>query len=139
MNCKRGFVLFSNTNTQNQLYLSSNAYTNASGVFAYRNSSQPATYIGQDGGGISMGMAGNGTADGVISWTTGLEITNSGYVTLPNQPSFVAHKTENQSPSSDTKLTYETATINRGNHYNTSNSRFTAPITGVYAFGWNGF
>jgi hypothetical protein len=41
----RGQVLFSNTNSQNQFYLSSNAYTNADGVFAYRNSSQPATYI----------------------------------------------------------------------------------------------
>ena len=44
----RGQILFSNTNSQNQLYLSSNAYTNASGVFAYKNSSQPATFIGQD-------------------------------------------------------------------------------------------
>jgi len=131
----RGQVLFSNTNTQNQLYLSSNAYTNANGVFAYRNSSQPATYIGQDNGGISMGVAGNGTADGVVSWTTGINITNSGYVTHPNQPSFVAYKNANQEPSSDTILTYENATINNGNNYNTSNSRFTVPVTGVYAFG----
>lgn len=135
----RGQVLFSNTNTQNQFYLSSNAYTNADGVFAYRNSSQPATYIGQDNGGVSIGVAGNGTAGGVVSWTTGLGINNSGHVTLPNQPSFVAHKTDNQSPSSNTQLTYENTTINRGNHYNTANSRFTAPITGVYAFGWKGW
>jgi hypothetical protein len=74
----RGQILFSNTNTQNQLYLSSNAYTNAGGVFAYRNSSQPATYIGQDNGGISMGVAGNGTADGVISWTTALSLSTNG-------------------------------------------------------------
>jgi hypothetical protein len=52
---------------------------------------------------------------------------------------FVAHKTSNQEPSSDTKLTYETATINRGNNYNTSNSRYTAPVTGAYAFGWKGW
>jgi len=74
----RGQILFSNTNTQNQLYLSSNAYTNAGGVFAYRNSSQPATYIGQDNGGISMGVAGNGTADNVISWTTALSLSTNG-------------------------------------------------------------
>jgi hypothetical protein len=131
----RGQILFSNTNTQNQLYLSSNAYTNAGGVFAYRNSSQPATYIGQDNGGISMGVAGNGTADNVISWTTGLEITNSGHVTLPNQPSFVAHKSSNQEPDSDTLLSYDIVTINRGGYYNASISRFTAPVTGIYAFG----
>ena len=52
---------------------------------------------------------------------------------------FVAHKTSNQEPSSDTKLTYETATINRGNNYNTSNARYTAPVTGAYAFGWKGW
>ena len=98
----RGQVLFSNTNSQNQLYLSSNAYTNSSGVFAYRNSSQPATYIGQDNGGISMGVAGNGTADGVVSWTTAINITNSGYVTHPNQPSFVASKNAYHELSSDT-------------------------------------
>jgi hypothetical protein len=74
----RGQVLFSNTNTQNQLYLSSNAYTNAGGVFAYRNSSQPATFIGQDNGVISMGVASSGTADGVISWTTPLTVNTSG-------------------------------------------------------------
>lgn len=131
----RGQVLFSNTNSQNQFYLSSNAYTNADGVFAYRNSSQPATYIGQDNGGVSIGVAGNGTAGGVVSWTTGLGINNSGHVTLPNQPSFSAYKSSNQEPDSDTILQYDVAEINRGGHYNTSNSRFTAPIAGVYAFG----
>jgi hypothetical protein len=89
----RGQVLFSNTNTQNQLYLSSNAYTNANGVFAYRNSSQPATFIGQDNGGISMGVAGNGTADGVVSWTTPLTVNTSG-VKFQNGSSFLNYYEE---------------------------------------------
>lgn len=89
----RGQVLFSNTNTQNQLYLSSNAYTNASGIFAYRNSSQPATFIGQDNGGISMGVAGNGTADSVVSWTTPLTVNTSG-VKFQNGSSFLNYYEE---------------------------------------------
>jgi hypothetical protein len=78
----RGQVLFSNTNTQNQLYLSSNAYTNASGVFAYRNTGQPATFIGQDNGAISIGVAGNGTADTAITFTTAISISNAGVTTF---------------------------------------------------------
>lgn len=67
--------------------------------------------------------------------TIGGNTTISGYLTISNQPSFVANKSSNQEPSSETILNYENATINRGNNYNTSNSRFTAPVTGVYAFG----
>jgi hypothetical protein len=78
----RGQILFSNTNSQNQFYLSSNAYTNASGVFAYRNSTQPATYIAQDNGVVSIGVAGNGTADATISWTTAVTVSNAGNTTF---------------------------------------------------------
>jgi hypothetical protein len=78
----RGQILFSNTNSQNQFYLSSNAYTNASGVFAYRNSAQPAVALGLDNGAFSFSAAGNGTADATISWTTPLTISNAGVSTF---------------------------------------------------------
>ena len=78
----RGQILFSNTNSQNQFYLSSNAYTNASGVFAYRNSAQPAVAFGLDNGAFSFSAAGNGTADATISWTTPLSISNVGVSTF---------------------------------------------------------
>jgi hypothetical protein len=74
----RGQVLFSNTNTQNQMYISSNAYTNAGGVFAYRNTNQPAGFMAIDNGVFSIGLAGNGTADGVVSWMTPLTVNTSG-------------------------------------------------------------
>jgi hypothetical protein len=76
----RGQILFSNTNTQNQFYLSSNAYTNVDGVFAYRNTGQPATYIGQDNGAIIIGVAGNGTANATVSFATALSILNNGNI-----------------------------------------------------------
>jgi len=78
----RGQIFFSNSNTQNQLYIAGNAYNNASGVFAYRNSSQPALAFGLDNGEFSFLTAGNGTADATISWTTVIAITNGGNVTM---------------------------------------------------------
>ena len=66
----------------------------------------------------------------------GLTITSDGYVTKPNLPSFVAHSntagpgyasTTGDFPANDTNH-------NLGNHYNTSNYRFTAPVDGVYLF-----
>lgn len=74
----RGQILFSNTNSQNQMYISSNAYTNAGGVFAYRNTNQPAGFMAIDNGVFSIGLAGNGTADAVVSFTTPLTVNTSG-------------------------------------------------------------
>lgn len=99
----RGQILYSNTNTQNQLYLSSNAYTNADGVFAYRNSSQPALFVGLDNGTFSVGTAGNGTANGVISFSTAFSITSA------NVTSFAAVPTANSSPMrTDANTSYST-------------------------------
>jgi hypothetical protein len=78
----RAHILFSNTNPQNQFYFSTNAYTNPDGVFAYKNTAQPATAIGLDNGGMAFLTAGNGTANAVISWISALGITNSGNVLL---------------------------------------------------------
>ena len=64
-----------------------------------------------------------------------MRLSAGGVATIPLQPSFAAYKNDNQEPGSSTILTYENATINRGNCYNTSNSRFTAPVAGVYVFG----
>ena len=76
----RGEILFSNTNTQNQLYLATNAYNNSSGVFAYRNSSQTAISLGMDNGAFNFLTAGSGNADAAISWSTSMIIQNDGNV-----------------------------------------------------------
>jgi hypothetical protein len=108
----RGQILFSNTNSQNQLYLSSNAYTNASGVFAYRNSEQPALALGLDNGGISFNTAGNGTADATISWNTPLIVDNTGvYMANTNTP--INIKPENTPSTAITSLSSASSTYNQ--------------------------
>ena len=58
-------------------------------------------------------------------------IDTYGRVTMPYQPAFSAVN-GNHAVSGD--LVFGNTSINRGNHYNTSNGRFTAPVAGAYAF-----
>ena len=92
-------------------------------------------------GGFSIYTTPSGTANASATLSQRFILSQTGQVTIPDklivsaQPSFAAYASQNQEPSSDTILTYNVADVNRGNHYNTSNSRFTAPVAGVYAFG----
>jgi len=62
------------------------------------------------------------------------KITSNGIVQTPYQPSFSASCSSNQEPTSNTQLQYSSVNHNRGGHYNSSNSTFTAPVSGVYQF-----
>ena len=70
--------------------------------------------------------------------TQRIVVDASGRVTTPSQPSFTAHKNGNQSVTA-----YATNTLtgwtcpshgNVGSHFNTSNGRFTAAVSGFYLF-----
>ena len=66
-------------------------------------------------------------------------ITEHGYVVNPTLPSFVAHATGSSSYTSTSGYFPANSTNhNQGNHYDTSNYRFTAPIDGVYLFTFSG-
>jgi hypothetical protein len=71
----------------------------------------------------------NGT---VFTQTMGID--SSGRMTLPYQPAF--HAYGNSTWTSPNYLIYPSTNFNVGGHYNTSNGRFTAPVTGTYMFGW---
>ena len=68
--------------------------------------------------------------------TNALAIDSSGRVLQPAKPSFRAEKrASNQTISGgQPKITFEHETFDIGGNYDTSNSRFVAPVSGVYFF-----
>ena len=67
---------------------------------------------------------------------TAISIDSSNRVTTPSQPSFFAQWNAggDASLSANTKVPASTMKHNVGNHYNTSEYRFYAPVAGIYLF-----
>tara|TARA_Y100000004_G_scaffold193117_1_gene254990 strand:+ start:1033 stop:1539 length:507 start_codon:yes stop_codon:yes gene_type:complete len=72
----------------------------------------------------------------VAGTTTAMTFDSSGHVLTPARPAFSVRRTANQdfSGSGYHKAEFPTAEFNIGNHYDTSNSKFTCPVAGVYLF-----
>ena len=64
-----------------------------------------------------------------------MRIDSSGRVTMPYQPSFAA--TRSQGSVSNAVYVYPNVYHNTGSHYNSSNGRFTAPVSGSYFIATN--
>jgi hypothetical protein len=66
---------------------------------------------------------------------TALTIDSGGRVISPNRPSFLAYNvTNNQSVAANAVIAMTGTFDNNGNHYDTTNSRFVAPVAGEYFF-----
>ena len=68
---------------------------------------------------------------------TDMSFTGSGAITTPNQPTFSAQGSTQQTVSnngSNAIIEYPTVEWNTGNSYNNSTYRFTAPVSGKYFF-----
>lgn len=74
---------------------------------------------------------------GGSSGTERFRIDANGRVTMPYQPAFLAKKSSQQTLASSTKVTFADQDVDKSNNYDTSNSRFTAPVNGTYAFSIN--
>ena len=68
-----------------------------------------------------------------IDGTTQLSVDNSGRVLKPNQPAFRASRTAGNLSSAVT-IIWNNVIYNKGNHYDNTNGRFTAPVAGAYQF-----
>ena len=72
--------------------------------------------------------------DGMSINTGGVDrliISNSGIITKPAHPAFDAAR-DGGNVSGANYIVYDTVFVNTGNHYNNSDGKFTAPVTGVY-------
>ena len=76
-----------------------------------------------------------GTNHDLTGGTTRLQINAAGQVTMPYQPSFLAYRTNyTQNANAVGTIICPNVAHNTGNHYNSSNGTFTAPVAGRYLF-----
>jgi len=75
----------------------------------------------------------------ITSMQTNMQITSQGYVKKQYQPAFDAVRSSGTvADSANQKIVFNQTLTNVGNHYNTSNGYFTAPIAGTYLFSFHG-
>ncbi len=134
--------------TQGGILINSNTVDNPSGrglgIYHFNEGLDTTWYTGTFyADGDSWGI---GRTSGTTSWdpaaadattTRLLRVGSTGIVTKPYQPAFKAYHSGTQSVtggSAANKMSFNTSQFNVGSSYNTSTSRFTAPITGYYLF-----
>lgn len=113
-----------------------NAYIDAdTGAYAYITTNE-ASILTQEAGILTFSNAASGTAGNALTWSERLRIDAAGRVTMPYQPAFNAFYSVNGSfnLNSSAVWPHDSLRFDRGNNFNTSLYRFTAPVAGVYFF-----
>ena len=93
--------------------------------------------LGNNSNGARLSYGGASDTMNIIMGSGNITATfrNDGGMTLPYQPVFQAYGLS--SGATGNFLTFVNTRINVGNHYSTSNGRFTVPVAGSYLFGWS--
>lgn len=121
----------------NQYLQGGNYFTDTtSGYFWAGNGSFAGGIYGSNSGNVTTIISPQ-TINLVTSSTQRLSIDSSGRVTIPNQPIFQAYGVSGGTFANGNYWIFPTTLVNIGNHYNTSNGIFTAPVAGTYKFWWS--
>jgi len=112
--------------------LGNNVYYNSGFKRMYN---EQASMLEQLSGTMNLKVSAAGSADSAITWTTAMNIDNSGHITMPSQPSAFVNgggntyiQVNDGSPAPFSNIVNQTG----GSNYNTSNYRYTAPVAGWY-------
>lgn len=109
-----------------------NAYFD--GAWKYLSTNTAARfYLDPAGGRVDYAIS--GTVDTALTFNTAWSFNTSGVINLPQVPAFQAYGANAAAIAAD--VIFGTAAHNNGSYYNTSNGRFTAPVTGRYQFHFN--
>jgi hypothetical protein len=111
-----------------------NVYTNGGATYKYKTTSYATDYE-QINGTHKFKVAGNGSADAAITWTTAMTIDNNGAVTMPYQPAFSVNLSANQlnlAIYGRRTIEFNTERYDQNSDFNTGTYKFTAPVTGKY-------
>ena len=103
--------------------------SNRGGYVEFSAGSGTELYVGSE-----KAILGSGSNDEFTIYVgqQAIKVNRNGQVTLPQMPAFAATRSQGH-VAANTDYIYANVYFNRGNDYNNSNGRFTAPIAGIYA------